>query len=261
MPFLKLEDVDLYYESFGAGEPILFAHGAGGNAAIWFNQLAYFSKRYRCISFDHRGFARSRINADGDPDHLRVQQFRDDALALLDHLDIEQAHLVGQSMGGFTVLRTTLDAPQRVKTLTFSATSGGIYNPNPTPAVAKLTDSGDDSAGGVLATMSAASKTKPELMQLYESINNLNTEFSWARLATLLGKDDVVAHGTLRQIACKVLFIAGAEDPLFPPEQLAGMVPHFANASIEVVNDSGHSPYFEQASVFNHLLEKHISDA
>lgn len=260
MPFLSRDDVELYYETMGEGTPIVFAHGAGGNAAIWFNQMAHFSPDHQCISFDHRGFARSRITTSGDAATLRVTQFRDDLLALLDHLGVERAHLVGQSMGGFTVLRTTLDAPDRVQTLTFSATSGGIYNPNPTPAVAKLTSSGDEGAGGIMDTMSGMSKSRPELMQLYAAISSFNTEFSWSRLSTLLGQDDVVAHETLQQITCKVLFIAGAEDPLFPPEQLATLVPHFRNARIEVVGDAGHSPYFEQAAVFNHLLNAQISD-
>ncbi len=59
MPYAKSAGAEIYYESQGSGEAILFAHGAGGNAGIWFEQVAAFSDRYQCITFDHRTFARS----------------------------------------------------------------------------------------------------------------------------------------------------------------------------------------------------------
>jgi 3-oxoadipate enol-lactonase len=247
-------DVPIYYETKGHGPAIVFAHGAGGNAAIWFNQIAHFAQTNQVIAFDHRCFGRTPVPEAG----LTVHNFRDDLLAILDELEIEQAHLVGQSMGGFTVLRTALDAPDRVLSLTMSATGGGIFNPNPTPALKNLTSTDDSNADGVQATMSAHTKTQPALMQLYESVNNFNVNFSWGRLATLLGRDDVVQWEELANVAAKTLFIAGAEDRLFPASQLESFVPHFKNARIEVVANSGHSPYFEQPKIFNTLLTNHI---
>ena len=257
MPVLDRGDAHIYFESYGPPETqdaIVFAHGAGGNAAIWFNQIAHFSSDYRVVVFDHRCFARSPTSVP-----IRVDKFRDDLLHILDNQEIQAAHLVGQSMGGFTVLRTTLDAPDRVRTLTMSATSGGIHNPNPSPAFRNLTQSSGRATDGIKATMSAATATKPALMQLYESINNFNTEFSWEKLGTLLSAEDVVQLDQLSQVSTPTLFIAGAEDPLFPAEQLSAMVPHFASARIEVVTDAGHSPYFEQPDTFNQLLSQHIA--
>ena len=257
MPFLA---DSLYYETKGerGDRPtIVFAHGAGGNAAIWFNQIAYFSENHQVIAFDHRLFGRS----DAPASPPTVQQFRDDVLGLLDLHDIERAHLVGQSMGGFTALRTALDAPDRVASLTMSATSGGIINPKPTDAVKILTRSGDRNVGGVKDTMSNATKANAPLMQLYESINNFNVNFAWSKLSNLLGPDGVIALETLNNVSAPTLFIAGAEDPLFPADLLASYVPHFQQANIEVVADAGHSPYFEQPQLFNQLLEQHIQGA
>ena len=62
MPMLD-HDVPLYYTEAGAGEPILFCHGAGGNAASWFNQFGEFAGDYRCIAYDCRGFGRSTCTA------------------------------------------------------------------------------------------------------------------------------------------------------------------------------------------------------
>ena len=247
----------IYYESKGEGAAIVFAHGAGGNAAIWFNQVAHFSPHYKVIAFDHRGFGRTPVQ--GEP--LTAYQFRDDLLAILDAERVDRAHVVGQSMGGFTVLRTALDAPDRVSSLTMSATPGGIINPNPTPAMKSLTSSSDDDASGVSATMSRATQQRPELMQLYESINNFNVDFSWSNLARLLGPEDVVQLEDLAAVRCPTLFICGEEDPLFPSELLASYVPHFSDARIEVVENSGHSPYFEQPERFNALLTQHLEAA
>lgn len=259
MPTVNSKGLEVYYEHHTQGDnqtqPIIFAHGAGGNAAIWFNQIAHFSPTHDVVCFDHRCFGRTPV----PQTPLTVRDFRDDVLAIMDILDIERAHLVGQSMGGFTVLRTALDAPERVASLTLSATSGGIVNPNPTDSLKNLTRGDDRDTGGVLDTMSAASKQRPDLMQLYTSINNFNVHFSWGRLSTLLGKEGAVTLDALGALECPVLILAGAEDPLFPADTLATFVPHIPNGRMEVVANSGHSPYFEQPDVFNRHLAQHIS--
>jgi len=257
MPNLSRPGATLYYEHYGDGEPLIFAHGAGGNAAIWYNQLAFFGDRYLCVAFDHRGFARSPCTGGA----ITVREFRDDLLAIMDALQIDKAHLVGQSMGGFTALRTTLDYPDRILSLTLSCTSGGIVNPNPTPAMQNLTRATGSDPSGVKATMAKATFAKPHLVQLYECINNFNTDFSWDKLAGLLTREDVVRLEQLQQIECPTLFFAGAEDPLFPAELLTSYVPHFQRADIEIVKDAGHSPYFEQPDRFNRRLQKHLQSA
>ena len=259
MPILERDNAQIYYEVYGNSESalsagsIVFAHGAGGNAAIWFNQIAHFAPQYQVVVFDHRCFARSPTQTP-----LSVHQFRDDLLGIMDVLEIERAHLVGQSMGGFTVLRTTLDQPDRVASLTMSATSGGIKNPNPSPAFRALTTSSGRSTDGVKASMSAATASQPALMQLYESINNFNQAFSWEKLGTLLTPEDVVHYTDLKQVSTRTLFIAGNEDPLFPAEQLGPMAEQFPHGHLVVVEDAGHSPYFEQPNVFNQILAAHL---
>lgn len=250
MAYVQCDGADIYYESHGSGPPILFAHGAGGNAGIWFEQIAAFSGSYQCVAFDHRTFARSPA----DPATISPIQFRDDALAILDVLEIEQAHLVAQSMGGWTCLRMLLDRPERVLSLTMSCTPGGLPNPQPTESAKNLTSNDGPGAAGVMLTMSRVTAKDPVRMQLYQTINGFNTRFSMAYLRSLADSDSAVALEDLAAVEQPVLFISGAEDPLFPSAQLASYVPHFPDARIEVVEDAGHSPYFEQPLVFNGLL-------
>ena len=254
MPYVKSAGVDIYYECQGEGDTILFAHGAGGNAGIWFEQVAAFSTSHTCVTFDHRTFARSPADAAS----ISPVQFRDDALAILDALEVERAHLVGQSMGGWTCLRLALDHPDRVRSLTMSCTPGGLPNPEPTESARNLTRSDDRGTGGVMATMSRFTAADPVRMQLYQTINAFNTRFSMTSLRSLTDPTYAVSRDAVAAIRQPVLFISGAEDPLFPSAQLAGYVPWFADARLEIVQDAGHSPYFEQPDAFNALLARFL---
>ena len=251
MSYVNSNGTEIYYESTGTGPAILFAHGAGGNAAIWFNQIAYFKTRHQCITFDHRSFARSPA-----PDSsLTIPNFRDDILTIMDHLKIHEAHMVGQSMGGFGTLRCALDNPDRVSSLTLSCTPGGIPLSNPSKALQELASRGAD---GIKATMSKKTFDDAALVQLYSSIQAFNTEFSFSRLSNLGRLDDQVNKNRLRNMHVPTLLISGEEDPLFLPRQLAELVPYFHDAKIEFITDAGHSPYFEKPDRFNKLLQEHI---
>jgi len=116
----------IYYEVCGSGADLVLCHGAGGNHAVWFQQVAWFAARGRRItSWDQRGFGRSTDFAkEGGP-----QAAAADLLALLDHLEISHADLVGQSMGGWAALGAALAEPTRVGRLVLADTLGGVAPP------------------------------------------------------------------------------------------------------------------------------------
>ncbi len=120
MSSAKINGIDLHYQVHGEGDPILFAHGAGGNLLSWWQQVAFFSRYYTCVTFDHRGFGRSIDVADGP----LYAAFVDDLVGLMDHLDIDSAHLVAQSMGGRSALGVAAADPRRVKSLVMADTHG-----------------------------------------------------------------------------------------------------------------------------------------
>lgn len=102
MAFADSDGVRLYYEETGEGYPILFIHEYAGDYLSWEPQLRYFSRRYRCIAYNARGYPPSDVpeTADGyGQDHAT-----DDAWRVLAHLGIERAHIVGLSMGGFAAV-------------------------------------------------------------------------------------------------------------------------------------------------------------
>lgn len=116
MPFAETDDgVKLYYEETGQGFPMIFVHEFAGDHRSWEPQVRYFSRRFRCITYNARGFPPSEVPE--DPAKYSQARACDDIKAVLDHLDIAQAHVVGLSMGGFATLHFGLTHPGLARSL------------------------------------------------------------------------------------------------------------------------------------------------
>jgi len=124
MPYATTSDrLRLYYEEVGRGTPVLFVHEFAGDHRSWEPQLREFGKRYRAIAYAFRGYTPSDVPA--DPAAYSYLHVMRDAVAVLDHLRIETAHIVGLSMGGYTALQVALNHPARVRSLTLAGTGSG----------------------------------------------------------------------------------------------------------------------------------------
>ena len=117
MPTITSGDGEIYYEVHGAGTPVLLVSGLGGTGSYWNPNLPAFAKRHQVIVYDHRGMgksSRSRIR-------YSVDQMTADLLALMDHLKIERAHLVGHSTGGAIGQTLAATHPDRLLSMVISA--------------------------------------------------------------------------------------------------------------------------------------------
>jgi 3-oxoadipate enol-lactonase len=124
MPYATTPDnVRLYYEEVGVGDAVLFLHEFASDHRGWEPQLREFGKRYRCIAYSARGYRPSDVPADTNAYSYRHQMR--DCLAVLDHLKLDQAHLIGLSMGGYTALQVALNHPDRVRSLVLAGTGSG----------------------------------------------------------------------------------------------------------------------------------------
>lgn len=124
MPYATAADgTRLYVEEAGTGTPILFIHEFGGDYRAWEPQMQFFARRHRCITYSARGYAPSDIPADVAAYSQEIAVT--DALAVLDHLGIDRAHIVGLSMGGFATLHFGLMAPERALSLTIAGAGYG----------------------------------------------------------------------------------------------------------------------------------------
>ena len=109
------DDVKLYYEESGSGTTVLFVHEFAGDHRSWEPQVRYFARRYRCVTYDARGYSPSDVPS--DPERYSQARAVSDAITVLDHLSVERAHVVGLSMGGFCTLHLGLRHPERALSL------------------------------------------------------------------------------------------------------------------------------------------------
>ena len=124
MPHLTTDDgVKLYYEETGGGIPIVFVHEFAGDHRAWEPQVRYFSRRYRCITYNARGYPPSDVPKEAG--RYSQDRARDDIRAVLDALKIDKAHIVGLSMGGFATLHFGFTYQDRARSLVIAGCGYG----------------------------------------------------------------------------------------------------------------------------------------
>ena len=120
----KINGVEIAYELRGAGDPIVMIHGAQGDQSMFNGMAADFAGEYRVLTFDQRGSGLS-----GKPDMpYSIAMLADDTAALMDHLRITRAHIIGVSMGGMIAQEFALRHPQKVRSLVLGCTTPGGPN-------------------------------------------------------------------------------------------------------------------------------------
>jgi len=122
MPYANSNGVKLYYEEAGKGVPIVFVHEFSGDLRSWEAQMRHFSRRYRCVAFNARGYPPSAVPAAGKYSHTLAT---DDIANLMRRLGIGRAHVVGCSMGAYSTLQFGLRYPRRALSLTAVGAGAG----------------------------------------------------------------------------------------------------------------------------------------
>jgi len=123
MPFANSNGVQLYYEEAGKGTPIVFVHEFSGDFRSWEPQMRHFSRRYRCIAFNARGYPPSEVPA--SPSKYSHAIATDDIAQVMRRLGIGKAHIIGCSMGAYATLQFGLRYPRRALSLTAIGAGAG----------------------------------------------------------------------------------------------------------------------------------------
>ncbi len=258
MPTAPVNGIDLYYEVQGSGPTVVFAHGAGGNHASWYQQVPYFARFFEVVTFDHRGFGNS-----DDTNGLGRGGFVDDLRGLLDHLGREKVALVAQSMGGATCMGLTAQHPERVSALVMADTFGGMTLPEPFHTQQQERSQATRGLSQLDRVVSKSLPSRdPAKAQLYLQLASFNSDGA----ATLNRPGTPAAPVSMEHVKAAseqvpMLFLVGSEDALVPPEVIRVASQTVTGAEYVVVQDSGHSVYFEQPAVFNHLVHEFLSNA
>ena len=265
MPHLSTDDgVRLYYEETGSGTPIVFVHEFADDYRGYEGQLRWFGRRYRCVAYNARGYPPSDVP--DDPARYSQDRARDDIRAVLDALAIDQAHIVGISMGGFATLHFGLAYPGRALSLVVAGCGYGAepgkrqqFHDETAKTIALIEGSG----------MGEASKTYaqgPSRVQFQnkdprgwgEFAANLAQHSTQGSALTMRGVQalrpslwDLVEP--MRRLEVPTLIMTGDEDdPCLEPGLL--MKRTIPTAALVVLPNTGHAVNLEEPDLFNRAL-------
>ena len=266
MPTLKTDDgVNLYYEETGSGAPIIFVHEFAGDYRTWEPQVRYFSRRYRCITYNARGYPPSDVPA--DVERYSQQRARDDIRSVLDALGIQRAHVVGNSMGGFALLHFGIAHSDRALSCVVAGCGYGAHPAQYAQFQAQSRALAKTMIDEGMAKVAATYGHGPARLQLQakdprafaEFIRNFSEHSAQGSANTMLGYQarrpslyDLTVD--MARIDAPVLIVAGDEDdPTLEPSLL--MKRTIPGAALAVLPASGHMTNLEEPALFNRLLE------
>jgi pimeloyl-ACP methyl ester carboxylesterase len=259
--FVESGGEQIYYETVGSGDAVVLCHGLGGNHAIWYQQVPVLAGQYQVVTWDQRGFGRSsNATAENSPASAAV-----DLGAVLDHLGIHRAHLVGQSMGGWAVMGFALAHPERVRSIVLADTLGGIFTPEasahfdayirdmmtqPPPEEQPFTR--HPAIGEQLGA------ADPAKAFLYRQIGGLGGPAP--RNAGLQLRQTSYPIDAVRSVNIPALFVVGEHDPIFPPAVIRSVAAEIPGARVIELPGAGHSPYFETPAAWNHAVTAFLAE-
>ena len=270
MPFARNGALALYYEVTGQGTPVVFVHEFSGDHRSWEPQVRYFSRRYRCVTYDARGYPPSGVPP--DPAAYSQDLAVADLLAILDHLEIDRAHIVGLSMGGFTTLHFGLRHPERARSLAIAGVGYGStadHDRSWLDDVAGLAEFYRQDVAGAAASHGSAPGRVAFMVKdprgWAEFASQLAEHSSTGSAMTMRGVQGgrpnlYDLRGELAELRLPLLVITGDEDEpcLEPGLFLKRTVP---TAGLAVLPRSGHTVNLEEPAAFNQLVQDLFSTA
>ncbi len=247
--FVEHDGERIYYEVVGGnGVPLVLSHGAGGNHAVWYQQVTPFARDRMVITWDHRGFGRSSDLAGRSGPQVATG----DLLAVLDELGVSRADLVGQSMGGWSVVGAALARPSLARSLVLADTLGG-FTSDAIAAKLERRGTGVPDSPDVLGRHPALgrrfSERETEQAHLYQCLARMGSADPAVILPRLLATTHDASEAAL--LTMPVLCVVGDRDPLFPPASIRALADLLPDARVVEISGCGHSPYFEDAQAWN----------
>lgn len=244
-----------YKDTGGAGVPVVFLHAATGSSRVWEYQIPTFtSAGYRVIAYDRRGFGRTVI----DPSGRQPGTGADDLHALMDHLGIERFHLVGTAAGAFVALDYALSFPQRLRSLVFANSIGGVQDEDylemgrrirPSPQFETLPPDFRELGPSYRATNPEGTRRWLELERMSRP------EGPQAPPQTMRNR---ITFSMLEGIKAPTLLLTGDADLYAPPAVLRLFAARIKNSESVLVPEAGHSTYWEQPEIFNRSVLEFI---
>jgi pimeloyl-ACP methyl ester carboxylesterase len=270
MPTITADDgVTLYAEATGTGAPLLFIHEFAGDHRSWEPQVRFFSGGYRCITYAARGYPPSDVPDDGAA--YSQERAVADAIAVLDGLGVDRAHVVGLSMGGFTALHLALRHPARIAS---TVVAGAGYGAQPERQEAfraeceAIAIAFETEGAERVATRYAVGPARVQFQ-------NKNPR-GWAEFAAALGEHSALGaaltmrgvqaarpslyrlRDDLAGIHVPVLLVAGDEDEGCLETALM-LKRTIGSSGLAILPRTGHTANLEEPEVFNRVVDRFLA--
>lgn len=251
MPYQQTGNVNIFYEEFGTGIPVLFLHSGYSRGILAFSgQIQpFYAAGYHCYYPDFRGHGRTLC----DDLTWDSGQLAEDMIAFLDHMGIEQAHLIGYSTGGGVAYYMAARYPERVKSV-ITIGNGGVI----------------DSAGA--ADFEPEALIQQNATDFIDNVKSLHAQAhkgNWQEYCHQEVRDwknhPNLQEAEWKRITMPMLLIAGEHDGFATKERLENIKKVCPQAEIFIVEGCGHRPHFpgEQAKLVNDrmfaFLRKQVS--
>jgi 3-oxoadipate enol-lactonase len=244
MPSARSGGTELWWESTGAGAPVLLVMGLGMNATGWWRTVPVLAEQFEVIAFDNRGVGRSGRPAGP----YSIEQMADDAVAVLDAAGAQTAHVYGISLGGMIAQAVALRHPDRVDSLVLGATTPGgehaVAADEPTLAFfQRRGEMPAEEAVWASVPYNYGPRTRREHAQrIGEDIVQrlrfpIEPEPYMAQLAAALDHD---AYGRLAEIDKPTLVVHGQEDRMVAPDNAHLLADRIPDADLLLLPDAGH---------------------
>ena len=260
MQFATVNNITLHYADEGLpdGQPLVFLNSLGTDLRIWDGLLSHFTDEYRLIRYDKRGHGLS----DAPSGPYQLADHTADLISLLDHLNIHQAILIGDSVGGMITLDCAIRHPQRVTAVipcdTAAKIGTAIYWHERITAV--RTQGIAPLAEAILSRWFSPNfiSQQPAAYRGYYHMLTRTPQEGYA--ATCEAIRDADLREQIGQIQCPALVLCGAEDRATPPELVQELVAGLVNGRFTLIPHAGHIPSIEQPTPMAKIITEFLKE-
>ncbi|MFX0018531.1 MAG: alpha/beta fold hydrolase [Promethearchaeota archaeon] len=271
MPYADINGIKIYYEIHGEGYPLFLLHGYGATHEIWIGQVRPLSEHFKVIIYDSRSSGKS----DHPEESFTLDTLVEDLKGMMDFLEIEKTHIIGQSMGGWVTQNFVLKYPKRINRIVLLGTNhkgDGIHIfKNTLLDLYELAKENKEQAywkyaklthhRKIIKEMQADPKKKfhglwsaEDLMK--ELTENQMEPKDYENLANAIETHSVLDR--LGEIMNPVLLVCASNDKLSPKLVMDEMHDKLPNCSIEYIDNTAHHVFLEEAPKVNELIIKFL---
>jgi pimeloyl-ACP methyl ester carboxylesterase len=237
---ITIQGQTVHYRTCGSGEPLIFIHGLSGSSQWWKYNIPELAEHYKIYLIDLPGFGSMRTLLR----KISLNEVDEWIIKLLNALDIQKAHFIGHSMGGYLCIQIAANYPERVKKLVLVSSVGVA--------------TGRTLLTSLLPLLNAFRYVTPDFLPVL-MIDALRA----GPLTLFLFANDVLhvnVEEQLRKIQAKTLLIWGTNDTLIPPKYASVFRKEIPNSSLILLRDSGHVPMFDRPKDFNEVVCKFLHE-